>query len=203
VAVRVWTTRTATSTGEASEDAEHAEEYGTDRPRWRVKRRYPTEALIFDTETETGPAQRLRLLVWRLYSDAPGGPPGRFCVEEGIAYSDELPDRDRDGYRVLIADANRREADVAPGFGAGDTDGGLMVRPLSWWLQERLFKYGYQHRNRCAVVGFNLPFDLARLASYWKGPARGDYRGGWSLGIWGSFDRDGRWHDMRATANGC
>jgi hypothetical protein len=187
---------TATSTGEASEDAEHAEEYGTDRARWRVKRRYPTEALIFDTETETGPAQRLRLLVWRLYSDAPGGPPGRFCVEEGVAYPDELPDNDRDGYRVLITDADRREANVAPGFGAGDTDGGLMVRPLSWWLKERLYIYGYTHRARCAVVAFNLPFDLGRLASYW-GAAEGDYRGGWSLGIWGSFGRDGGWHDMR------
>jgi hypothetical protein len=46
------------------------------------------------------------------------------------------------------------------------------------------------------VVGFNLPFDLGRLASYWTG-ARGYYRGGWSLGIWGSFDRDGGWHDTR------
>ena len=71
-----------------------------------------------------------------------------------------------------------------------------MLRPLSWWLQERLYLYGYSHRDRCAVVGFNLPFDLGRLASYWAA-ARGYYRGGWSLGIWGSFDRAGEWHDMR------
>ena len=196
MAVRVWTTRAATATTESDENLEHAEELGSYRPRRRVKRRYPTEALAFDTETETDPAQRVRLLVWRLYSDAPGRPPGHFCVEEGIAYPDDLPDRDPDGYRTLVEDVKSRQADVAPGFGAGDTRGGLMIRPLSWWLQERLHLYGYSHRDRCAVVGFNLPFDLGRLASYWTA-ARGYYRGGWSLGIWGSVDDAGEWHDMR------
>ena len=196
MAVRIWTTRTTTTAADASENAEHAEELGSYRPRRRIKRRYPTEALIFDTETETGPAQRLRLLVWRLYSDAPGRPPGHFCVEEGIAYPDELPQRDPDGYRTLVEDVDSREARVAPGFGAAETKGGLVVRPLSWWLQERLFKYGYQHRNRCAVAAFNAPFDLGRLASSW-GAARGYYRGGWSVGAWGNLDVDGRWHDLR------
>ena len=192
----MWTTRTATTAADARENAEHAEELGSYRPRRRVKRRYPTEALIFDTETETDPAQGLRLLVWRLYSDGPDRPPGYFCVEEGIAYPDELPDRDPDGYRTLIGDVNSREALVAPGFGASDTEGGLVLRPLSWWLKERLHLYGYAHRDRCAVVAFNAPFDLGRLASCW-GAAQGYYRGGWSLGIWGSFDPDGHWQDMR------
>ncbi len=196
MAVRVWTTRTATSAAEAGENAEHAEEQGSNRPRRRVKRRYPTEALIFDTETETEPAQRLRLLVWRLYSDGPDRPPGYFCVEEGIAYPDDLPDRDPDGYRKLVAEVDSREADVVPGFGASETASGLTLRPLSWWLKERLHLYGYSHRNRCAVVGFNLPFDLGRLASYW-GAAKGYYRGGWSLGIWGTYGREGSWHDLR------
>jgi hypothetical protein len=135
-------------------------------------------------------------LVWRLYSDGPGRPPGHFCVEEGIAYPDDLPDRDPDGYRTLVHDVKSRRANVAPGFGASGTKGGLMLRPLSWWLQERLYRYGYSHRDRCAVVGFNLPFDLARLASFWTG-AHGYYRGGWSLGIWGTLDHAGEWHDMR------
>ncbi len=196
MAVRVWTTRAATTTTEAAENVAHADELGSYRPGRRVKRRYPTEALIFDTETETDPAQRVRLLVWRLYSDGPGRPPGHFCVEEGIAYPDALPDRDPTGYRTLVDDVDSRQAEVAPGFGATETKGGLMLRPLSWWLQERLCRYGYSHRDRCAVVGFNLPFDFGRLASDWR-PARGYYRGGWSLGIWGSFDQAGGWHDLR------
>jgi hypothetical protein len=43
---------------------------------------------------------------------------------------------------------------------------------------------------------FNLPFDLGRLASYW-GSARDYYRGGCSLGLWGRFDAQGAWHDLR------
>ena len=75
--MRVWTTRAAITVADASENAEHAEELGNYRP-WRpAKRRYPSEALIFDSETETGPAQRLRLLVWRRYSDGPDRAPGR------------------------------------------------------------------------------------------------------------------------------
>jgi hypothetical protein len=161
-----------------------------------VRRRYPTEALVFDTETETGPAQRLRFLVWRVYRDPVGHAPGHFCVEEGIAYPDDLPDRDPKGFRVLQRQAQRLRAEVAPGFGASATRGGLMFEPLSWWLDQRLYRYGYKHRNRCYVVGFNLPFDFGRLASYWTG-ARKYYRGGWSLGIWGAYNAKSEWHDTR------
>jgi hypothetical protein len=189
VAVRVWTTRAAVSVEKAAEwDAAHDE-----RP---VKRRYPTEALIFDTETEPGPVQRVRLLVWRLYSDAPGEPAGYHCVEEGIAYPDDLPQRDPHGYRTLIERAATIRADVAPGMGEPASEGGLAIKPLSVWLEERLYRYGYQHRNRCYVVGFNLPFDLGGLASHW-GAATRRFRGGWTLGIWGSYDEDGKWQDRR------
>jgi len=67
---------------------------------------------------------------------------------------------------------------------------------LSWWLENRLYRYGDQHRNRCALVGFNLPFDLGALASHWA-PAERKYRGGWSLGLWGNYGDDGGWHDQR------
>jgi len=46
------------------------------------------------------------------------------------------------------------------------------------------------------LVGYHLPFDLGRLARYWS-PAGGYYRGGFSLGLWGDFDDEGRWHDRR------
>jgi hypothetical protein len=134
--------------------------------------------------------------VWRLYRDPPGRPPGHFCVEEGIAYPDDLPERDPGGYHTLIETARELPAEVAAGFGSGETEGGLVVRPMSWWLNARLHTYGYGHRDRCAVVGFNLLFDLGALACYW-GPAEGSYRGGWSLGIWGSFNQAGGWKDAR------
>jgi hypothetical protein len=61
-------------------------------PRRKATRAYPSEALVFDTETSTGPSQRLKIGVWRLYSDRPGAEPGVTCVEEGLFYADDLPD---------------------------------------------------------------------------------------------------------------
>jgi hypothetical protein len=161
--------------------------------RRRRVRRYPWEALVFDTETLGGPAQRLLVLVWRLYRDRWDQAPGTTCIEEGIAYPDDLPEQDPQGLRVLrdYVDDPRNEAGVAPGYPQR-----VQVQPLSWWLDKRLYRYGFDHRNRCDVVGFNLPFDLGRVASHWA-PARGYYRGGWSLGIWGRFDDHGAWHDLR------
>jgi hypothetical protein len=157
----------------------------------RVWRDYPHEALVFDTETLPGPAQQLRFLVWRLYRDAHDRPPAATCVEEGIAYPDTLPTTSPADFELLEQYAAKASADVAPGFPMR-----LGLRPLSWWLDERLFGYAYAHRDRCALVGFNLLFDLGRLASYW-GKAGGAYRGGYSLGLWGSYDRAGRWHDLK------
>jgi hypothetical protein len=185
IAVRVWTTR-----------ARRGRRVYDDLPPEPPKRRYPTEALVFDTETEPGPEQRVRLLVWRLYSDAPGDEPGYHCIEEGVAYPDDLVERDADGHQLLCDHVSRLVADVAPGMGAAGSEGGMTVRSLSWWLEERLFRYGYGHRDRCYVVGFNLPFDLGGIAAHWS-PGRGAYRGGWSLGIWGSYDEAGKWRDRR------
>ena len=194
--MRVWTTRTASSEIDEQDNVEHAEEQGAARPSRRRLRRYPSEALVFDTETEPGPSQRLRFLVWRVYRDRVDTPPGHLCVEEGIAYADDLPERDSDGFRLLTEHVRDREAEVAAGFSRPGAGRRVVCEPVSWWMQERLYLYGYQHRDRCAVVGFNLPFDLGRLASSWTA-ARGYYRGGWSLGLWGSFDEQGRWKDLR------
>jgi hypothetical protein len=161
-------------------------------PRRQAKRTYPSEALVFDTETTTGPSQRLKIGVWRLYADRPGAEPGITCVEEGLFYADDLPSSDPAGFARLTAYVTSHDdADVAPGFPSR-----LLLMSASDWLQKRLFRYGYQHRNRCAVVGLNLNFDLGRLASHWA-PAGGYYRGGFSLGMWGEHDRAGVWHDRK------
>nr|MDQ3343228.1 hypothetical protein [Actinomycetota bacterium] len=184
VAVRVWTTRD-TSNGED----------GTWEPvPARVReRRYPAEALVFDTETRDEASQRLLVGVWRFYRDDPDtGHHGETCIEEGFFYPDDLPERDPAGWQHLreYVAANRAD-DVAAGFPRQ-----VQLRPLSWWLEHRLYRYGVRHRNRCAIVGFNLPFDFGALAQHWS-PARGRYRGGWSLGLWGEFDDTGTWHDRR------
>src|SRR4051812_19339975 len=131
------------------------------------------------------------VVVWRFYRDAPGRPEAVTCVEEGIAYADNLPTRDPEGFSALTAYAQSHRANVATGFPHR-----LVVMPISQWLEERLFRYGYKHRDRCRIVGFNVGFDMGSLAKYWS-PAEGYYRGGWSLGIWGHFDGCGKWKDLR------
>jgi hypothetical protein len=159
-----------------------------------VRRRYPHEALVFDTETLPGPAQNLRILVWRLYRDPPDGAPGSTCIEEGIAYRDQLEHVDPRELALLREYVANTEANVAPGFPAR-----LCLEPLAWWLEERLHSYGYQHRDRCDIVGFNLLFDLGRLARYWA-PGQRRNAGGYSLGFVGEFDENGKWKDQRFHA---
>ena len=124
------------------------------QPSRRAKRADPSEALIFDTETTTGPSQRLQVGVWRLYSDRAGAEPGVTCVEEGLFYADDLPVVDPDGFARLKEYVHTRgDAAVAPGFPSR-----LRLTSASSWLQKRLFRYGYQHRSwaHSDVVGFNL-----------------------------------------------
>ena len=159
-AVRVFTTRRT---------AAKKRRQGERSARLRVWRQYPHEALGFDTETFTDPAQSLRILVWRLYRDRPDGTPGTTCIEEGIAYPDDLSTRDPYGFQVLARYGREREADVAAGYPIR-----MRVEPLSWWLEERLYRYGCMHADRCAIAGFNLLFDLGRLAHYWGRKSRAD-----------------------------
>ncbi len=185
-AVRVFTTR--------QEPIELATEKTKSPERQPRLREYPHEALVFDTETLPGPAQQLRFLVWRLYRDPPGQEPGLVCIEEGIAYPDDLPDAVPSDWNLLQRYTSRRKADVAPGF-----DPTLQLQPVSWWLEKRLHGYAFDHRDRCALVGFNLLFDLGRLAQYW-GAAAGRYRGGFSLAFSGSFDANDKWRDRKYRA---
>jgi len=153
------------------------------------KRRYPHEVLVFDTETTLDPAQNLLFGVWRFYRDDPDGQPGITCIEEGIFYPDELPDTDPAGFAILAAYAAEHQAVVAAGFARPD---GIPLWPLSKWSERRFLQYGYRHRNRCAIVGFNLLFDFGRLAARWT-RGRGNFLGGWSLGFWGRWTGPGRW----------
>src|SRR6266545_1898311 len=161
-----------------------------------IRRRYPHEAVLFRSETDRTPAQRLLFGVWRFYRDPHGAKPGSTCVEEGLFYPDDLPEWDPSGFAKLRAFAMGHAQDAAPGFSRMRSGRELLLWPLSKWLEERLFRYGYSHRNRCDIVAFNLPFDLGRVASHW-GPATGFHRGGFSLGIWGHFGPRGGWHDRK------
>ena len=157
----------------------------------KLRRRLPGETLVFDLETADEPAQRLDVGAWRLYRDRPGATVPEVCVEEGLLFADDLATRDPAGYARLAAYVHSRAADVSPGF-----PGRLVLMSASEWLERRLFAYGYRHRDRCAIVGYHVSFDLGALARH-VAPASGYYRGGFSLGFWGEHDAGGSWHDRR------
>jgi hypothetical protein len=196
IAVRAWTQPTAPSPSKAA---------ATGGARRRTKlRRLPLEVLVFDTETLHEVGQRVMVGVWRLYSDDPDGAEAMTCIEEGLFYPDDLPTRDPDGWAILRHYAESARASTAAGF-----DRGVKLWPLTRWLEERLYRYGYRHGDRCKVVGFNLPFDFGAIAGYYstarggkspsgvKGQPRSSaFMGGWSLAFWGHPTPNSGWKDV-------
>jgi hypothetical protein len=120
-------------------------------------------ALIFDTETTNDARQQLRFGVYQLRDDG-------VLVEEGLFYDPiELSDVERS---TLYGFAARR---------------GLEVRTAQEFVDDVFYCYLYDLGALC--IGFNLPFDLSRLA-LGHGSARRSMRGGFSLRL--SEDPDHR-----------
>ena len=129
--------------------------------------------LVFDTETRTDSAQRLTFGSYRFFV-------GGQCLEEGLFYGDDLPEKDR---RVLESYVSTHSADVA---NKGVRQLRLLTRKE---FVRKLFRYSY--RDRSLLVGFNLPFDLSRVGCDFT-TARGRFAGGFSLGLWSYTDKKGR-----------
>jgi hypothetical protein len=141
------------------------------RARSTRKWKRPEALFVFDTETRVDATQRLTFGSYRLVLD------GR-CVEENLFCGDDLPKSER---RILTRYAATQ---------ASASDDGRKLRCLSRHeFVEKLFRYGY--RARALIVGFNLPFDLSRIACD-ATSARGRFRGGFSLRLWSYLDETGR-----------
>jgi hypothetical protein len=136
----------------------------------------PRLLLVFDTETTVDRAQALTFGCARIYrNDAEG----LALVEEVLFHADELDRLDPSGFKALTRYASQ-----------------CALRLLSRreFVNTVLWKVGYQ--GRAWIVGFNLPFDLSRLAVSW-GAARKTGRGGFSLVLWDYWSADGAWRENR------
>ena len=110
--------------------------------------------LAFDTETTIDPGQALRVGFCRVY------------------YRDELR------WHGLFYDANvltSSELQLARRYAESKQ---IEFMSRDEFIDKVFYKYGYH--LRAMIVGFNLPFDLSRLAIS-HSPARGTMRGGFSL----------------------
>lgn len=134
-----------------------------EEPRKRGKRIVrPKAMLVFDTETRTDKTQRLMFGCYRYIER------GRL-LEEGIFYAADL----------TAEELATLKQDVAE-HGAGAPNQSIKIMPVADFLKKL---YSAAYKGRCLVVGFNLPFDLSRIAFDWA-PARGRFAGGFSLGLW-------------------
>jgi hypothetical protein len=116
----------------------------------------PSEwTLVFDTETTADAAQRLRIGAYQLRK-------GDALDEAGLLFDPSA--------------LSAAELELLKRF-ANDND--LALRTVSEFVDEVLFDQAYDFR--ASIVGFNLPFDISRLAIK-HGPARGKaMRGGFTF----------------------
>ncbi len=115
---------------------------------------WPEHVLVLDTETTTDPSQRFLFGSWRygLF-----GPHGEFeCLEEGLVHADDLETADPKGWPLLQqyvrthrpATRNRRRPK-------------LLLVARRQFVQDQLWK---ALDGGALIVGYNLAFDLTRLA---------------------------------------
>jgi hypothetical protein len=189
VAVRAFTERANAS--EAPEDPETEADTKTTTVRPPV---LPQAILVLDCETTVDETQRLNFGAWRFVrANWQGdGEPVLSCVEEGLFYADDLPERYPRGYRILETYAERHR----PAVDGGHWDAAWRMRFMSAhdFTKEVLDRVA--HRGRFWVVGFNLSFDLSRLAIAVSTSV--DYLpGGFSLAMVayekGGVHRENRW----------
>jgi hypothetical protein len=121
----------------------------------RSKKLGPSEwTLVFDCETTTDEAQSLRFGFYQLRKLDPIEEEGVFCEAATLT---------REEVRLLKAYASSH---------------GLKVISVEQFRRDLLL--GYAYKLHATVVGFNLPFDLSRIATV-HGSARGHMRGGFTF----------------------
>lgn len=122
----------------------------------------PDSMFVIDCETTADETQRLTFGSYRFYEN------GR-CTREALFYADDLPERDLKVLQRYIA-THRPETESRN----GDK---LELLTLTEFVEQF---YDDVYFGRCLLVGFNLPFDLSRIASD-STKARGRFAGGFSL----------------------
>jgi len=130
--------------------------------------KWPNRVLVFDTETTTDAAQKLTFGCYRLCQL---GPAGYRCADEGLLYSDDLNTQHRKIIDRYIHDSRNIPVVEVKMFPPRMQ---LNLLSRSAFVERVFWK---EIRKGTMVVGFNLPFDISRLAV----KACEADKGGWSL----------------------
>jgi len=112
-----------------------------------------------------------------------GNIPKLSCREEGLIHGDDVPANDPDGCARLVEYSRQHPADVD--LHADDVQPNLLVLPREQFVEGAFRDIAYkptgERFERASVVGFNLPFDLSRLA--WDALGHPPSRE-WTLLLW-------------------
>ncbi len=143
-------------------------------------RRWRRSVLILDTETTTDATQRLTFGCYRWGRWRADGTLA--ILEEGFFHADDLAERDPAGYAVLRTFADTHKAATT----GHDRRRAIAVYPRSEFVKAVLWS---AIQADALIVGFNLPWDLSRLA-VGCGEARGNHAGGFSFMLWDFADAE-------------
>lgn len=137
---------------------EASNEDGKDRRKRKTRKNLPRpsdEAVIFDTETTTDHRQNVRIGTYQIRK--------RYhLTEKGIFYEPGRLAPDEMALLTSYAKVN-----------------GLALRTCEDFVRNVLYAVGYDHGGQ--IIGFNLPFDLSRLALRVSTSHGKDMRGGFTL----------------------
>lgn len=156
---------------------------GSRRKPWTA----PEYALVFDTETTADELQRLLYGWYRVLRRTARGT--WRVVGEGMVHADDLEARDPNGFAALREYAATHKAEVV--MGKSRT---IPLHSRETFIRKVFMPYAF-HR-RALVVGFNLPFDLSRLAVRQRRAGGKQYRGGFTFVLSRYQDEEtGEYHD--------
>ena len=148
---------------------------------------WPDSILILDTETTTDPTQAL---LFGSYRFGHWGPEATFeCLEEGLFYADDLSASNPEGFACLQAYVRNHVADTA-----NPRRPDLLLLSRRDFVNKRLWT---ALEGGALIVGYNLPFDVTRLAID-ANPALGRmFAGGFSIPLFEYRDHIGEWHENK------
>lgn len=134
--------------------------------RWSAK--WPKQCLIFDSETTLDPAQKLNFGAFRQCKLVDSK---YLCIAEGIFHRDDVS-----AIQLRLLQKYKADPPTLAGveYFPGETQ--LSLRDRMSFLRSVFWK---SVREGELIVGFNLPFDLSRLAVQSKEGSKGD----WSIAL--------------------
>lgn len=128
----------------------------------RPPKLWPDYALVWDTETTLDLEQKLNFGVWRFCKLEDGD---YVSLQEGIFYRDGLSAKD---VQTILRYAQNKLADgIVP-----EADRELVVLTRAEFVERVLWE---SVRAGALIVGFNLPFDISRIAVRWTAARNGGF----------------------------